>query len=110
MFVYTKLIHCIRLLQLHEEACDKVEEVVQKYNQIHKPVYTRRNEIIKSIPDFWSTAVSDAAFLLILTPDYLLSNGRLIYNSHFMYCIICSVQFSNHPELGARLNEEDSKV
>lgn len=31
----------------------------QKYNEIRKPVYDKRNDIIKSIPDFWLTAVSD---------------------------------------------------
>jgi hypothetical protein len=32
--------------------------VEQKYNEIRGPVYDKRNEIIKSIPDFWLTAVS----------------------------------------------------
>ncbi|KAL3575237.1 hypothetical protein D5086_023338 [Populus alba] len=32
-------------------------EVEQKYNEIRKPVYDKRNEIIKSIPDFWLTAM-----------------------------------------------------
>jgi len=35
-----------------------VLEVEQKYNVIRKPVYDKRNEIIKTIPDFWLTAVS----------------------------------------------------
>ncbi|KAK9277881.1 hypothetical protein L1049_027438 [Liquidambar formosana] len=42
--------------RLTEEASDKVLEVEQKYNEIRKPVYDNRNEIIKSIPDFWLTA------------------------------------------------------
>lgn len=44
--------------QINEEASDKVLEVEQKYNEIRKPVYDKRNEIIKAIPDFWLTAVS----------------------------------------------------
>jgi hypothetical protein len=33
--------------------------VEQKYNEIRRPVYDKRNDIIKSIPDFWLTAVSN---------------------------------------------------
>ncbi|GFY84940.1 NAP1-related protein 2 [Actinidia rufa] len=40
----------------NEEASEKVLEVEQKYNEIRRPVYVKRNEIIKSIPDFWLTA------------------------------------------------------
>lgn len=42
--------------KINEEASDKVLEVEQKYNEIRKPVYNKRNEITKSIPDFWLTA------------------------------------------------------
>uniref|UniRef100_A0A5B6Z912 Putative NAP1-related protein 2 n=1 Tax=Davidia involucrata TaxID=16924 RepID=A0A5B6Z912_DAVIN len=44
------------LEKVNEEASDKVLEVEQKYNEIRRPVYLKRNEIIKSIPDFWLTA------------------------------------------------------
>ncbi|KAK9073180.1 hypothetical protein SSX86_007504 [Deinandra increscens subsp. villosa] len=44
------------LEKINEEASDKVLEVEQKYNEIRKPVYDKRKEIIKSIPDFWLTA------------------------------------------------------
>ncbi|KAG2714313.1 hypothetical protein I3760_03G021200 [Carya illinoinensis] len=44
------------LEKVNEEASDKVLEVEQKYNEIRRPVYIRRNEIIKTIPDFWLTA------------------------------------------------------
>ncbi|KAF1887263.1 hypothetical protein Lal_00040863 [Lupinus albus] len=44
------------LEKINEEASDKVVEIEQKYNEIRKPVYDNRNEIIKSIPDFWLTA------------------------------------------------------
>lgn len=40
----------------------------QKYNEIRRPVYDKRSEIIKSIPDFWLTAVSNLS-LLPLTTD-----------------------------------------
>ncbi|XP_072977727.1 NAP1-related protein 2-like [Typha angustifolia] len=44
------------LEKVNEEASEKVLEVEQKYNDMRRPVYKRRNEIIKSIPDFWLTA------------------------------------------------------
>ncbi|KAL6997331.1 NAP1-related protein 2 [Sarracenia purpurea var. burkii] len=44
------------LEKINEEASDKVLEVEQKYNEIRNPVYEKRNDIIKSIPDFWLTA------------------------------------------------------
>ncbi|CAD5189287.1 unnamed protein product [Musa acuminata subsp. malaccensis] len=44
------------LEKINEEASDKVFEVEQKYNEIRRPVYVRRAEIIKHIPDFWLTA------------------------------------------------------
>ncbi|KAJ8452342.1 hypothetical protein Cgig2_006147 [Carnegiea gigantea] len=42
--------------QINEKASDEVLEVEKKYNEIRKPVYDKRNEIIKSIPEFWLTA------------------------------------------------------
>ncbi|CAL5369899.1 unnamed protein product [Camellia sinensis] len=42
--------------KFNEEASEKVLEVEQKYNEIRRPVYVKRNEIINSIPDFWLTA------------------------------------------------------
>lgn len=44
--------------QINEEASEKVLELEQQYNEIRKPVYDKRNEIVKSIPEFWLTAVS----------------------------------------------------
>ncbi|KAK1435806.1 hypothetical protein QVD17_01575 [Tagetes erecta] len=44
------------LEKINEEASDKVLEIEQKYNEVRKPVYDKRNEVIKSIPDFWLTA------------------------------------------------------
>ncbi|KAA3475793.1 NAP1-related protein 1-like [Gossypium australe] len=44
------------LEKINEEASEKVLEVEQKYNELRKPVYDKRHDIIKSIPDFWLTA------------------------------------------------------
>ncbi|CAN1266135.1 NAP1-related protein 2 [Linum perenne] len=76
------------LERINEEASDKVLEVEQKYNVIRKPVYDKRNDIIKSIPDFWLTAVS-----VVCT-----------------FADLSFVQFLSHPALGNLLSEEDQKV
>lgn len=68
---YRKTPNCtvILWLQINEEASDKVLEVEQQYNEKRKPVYEKRNDIIKSIPDFWLTAVSDLSLsILFLKP------------------------------------------
>ncbi|GJT80810.1 nucleosome assembly protein [Tanacetum coccineum] len=56
--------------EINEEASDKVLEIEQKYNVVRKPVYDKRNEIIKSIPDFWPTAfLSHPALANLLTEE-----------------------------------------
>ncbi|GAV72331.1 NAP domain-containing protein [Cephalotus follicularis] len=58
------------LEKVNEEASDKVLEVEQKYNEIRRPVYNKRNEIIKSIPDFWLTAfLSHPALCVLLSEE-----------------------------------------
>lgn len=60
----TELVRSIHKLQevqdelekVNEEASDKVLEVEQKYNEVRRPIYSKRNEIIQAIPDFWLTA------------------------------------------------------
>lgn len=45
-----------KLEKINEEASEKVLEVEQKFNEIRKPVYDQRTELLKNIPDFWLTA------------------------------------------------------
>ncbi|KAL3343206.1 hypothetical protein AABB24_026987 [Solanum stoloniferum] len=44
------------LEKINEKASDEVLEIEQKYSHVRQPVYDRRNDIIKAIPDFWLTA------------------------------------------------------
>ncbi|KAG4954752.1 hypothetical protein GYH30_040358 [Glycine max] len=44
------------LEKINEKTNDKVLEIGQKYNEIRKPVYDKRNDIIKAISEFWLTA------------------------------------------------------
>ncbi|KAH9308258.1 hypothetical protein KI387_036169 [Taxus chinensis] len=58
------------LEKVNEEASDKVLEVEQKYNEIRRPVYEKRNGIIQTIPDFWLTAfLSHPALCDLLTEE-----------------------------------------
>uniref|UniRef100_A0A7N0VFU6 Uncharacterized protein n=1 Tax=Kalanchoe fedtschenkoi TaxID=63787 RepID=A0A7N0VFU6_KALFE len=59
-----------QLEKLNEEASDEVLVLEQKYNEIRKPVYQKRSEIVKSIPDFWLTAfLSHPALSELLTEE-----------------------------------------
>jgi hypothetical protein len=96
------------LLQINDEASDKVLEIEQKYNEIRKPVYDKRNEIIKSIPDFWLNAVS-FTYLLYICFSFMLvlkSLCKFCYcNSYFIlfFCLLylcyrCAVFESSCPQ------------
>ncbi|KAL0273678.1 UNVERIFIED_CONTAM: hypothetical protein PYX00_006302 [Menopon gallinae] len=41
---------------LNEQASEEILKVEQKYNKLRKPHLEKRNEFIKSIPNFWVTA------------------------------------------------------
>lgn len=41
---------------LNEKASEEILKVEQKYNQLRKPHFERRNDLIKKIPNFWVTA------------------------------------------------------
>ncbi|KAB2613890.1 NAP1-related protein 2-like [Pyrus ussuriensis x Pyrus communis] len=43
--------------KVDDEESDKILEMEQEYNEIRRPVYVKRNEIIKAIPDFWLTSI-----------------------------------------------------
>lgn len=67
--------------QVNEEASDKVLEVEQKYNEIRRPVYNKRNDIIHNIPDFWLTAVCVSG--LKLPSSYPLVHQSLVPKNIF---------------------------
>lgn len=53
---------------MNEKASEEILKVEQKYNKLRKPLFEKRNEIIKNIPNFWVTAVSWILYLL----DYVI--------------------------------------
>ena len=44
---------------LDEKASDEILKVEQKYNQMRKPHFEQRNNLIKKIPNFWVTTVGN---------------------------------------------------
>lgn len=44
------------LEKINEEVVEKILEINQQYSEVRKPVYDKRDDIIKTIPDFWLTA------------------------------------------------------
>lgn len=42
--------------QLIEKASEEILKVEQKYNQLRKPFFEKRSDIIKKIPNFWVTS------------------------------------------------------
>ncbi|KAI1726374.1 nucleosome assembly protein (NAP) domain-containing protein [Ditylenchus destructor] len=55
---------------LNESASEEILKVEQKYNQLRKPHFENRNNLIKSIPNFWVTAfVNHPQISRIITED-----------------------------------------
>ena len=46
------------LIQINEEASDKVLEVEKQFNKVRRPIFNKRSEAISKIPEFWITVVS----------------------------------------------------
>ena len=85
---------------LNEKASEEILKVEQKYNQLRKPYFEKRNNIIKRIPNFWITAVS---FHIYLTRIFCLSSIALSIYYHvrplvwlgYAYCLNINKEF-NH--------------
>lgn len=43
---------------INEKSSEEILKIEQKYNQLRKPFYEKRNNLISNIPNFWITAVS----------------------------------------------------
>ena len=108
---------------MNEEASDKVLEVEQFYNEIRRPVYNKRNDIIHNIPDFWLTAVCFCPLVLralVLSAYWLFSFSlcatclaelcRIDVNDAIIMLKSWCLQFLSHPVLCDLLTEDDQKV
>ena len=74
--------------KLNEVASEEILKVEQKYNQMRKPHFEKRNELIKQIPNFWVTVVCKV-FKQIKIPKIK--------------------QFINHPQISNILEEEEEE-
>ncbi len=55
---------------MNDEASDKVLAVEQEYNKKRRPIYSKRNEVIKKVPLFWQrTLLSHPVIADLLTDD-----------------------------------------
>lgn len=43
---------------LNEQASEEILQVEQKYNNLRKPFFSKRADLIKKIPKFWVSVVS----------------------------------------------------
>jgi preprotein translocase subunit SecA len=48
--------------ELNDKATEEILEVERKYNRLRKPLYERRNQAIRKIPEFWVKVVSYCDF------------------------------------------------
>eukprot|EP00898_Chlorokybus_atmophyticus_P004624 jgi/Chlat1/5162/Chrsp33S05037 len=60
------------LEQINDKSSDEVLAVEMKWNAVKKPLYQKRNEIIRNIPEFWLTAFACHPVLgdLLLDEDH----------------------------------------
>lgn len=47
------------LMKLNEEASEEILKVEQKFNQLRRPLFEKRNESLKDIPNFWVTTLAN---------------------------------------------------
>eukprot|EP01006_Ploeotia_vitrea_P052018 TRINITY_DN67631_c0_g1_i1.p1 TRINITY_DN67631_c0_g1~~TRINITY_DN67631_c0_g1_i1.p1 ORF type:complete len:232 (-),score=51.36 TRINITY_DN67631_c0_g1_i1:155-802(-) len=58
-----------KLDKVNEEMDTKILELSEHYSQKKKPLFAKRNEAIKAIPNFWFTAFSNHQELALLLSD-----------------------------------------
>lgn len=55
--------------ELNDKATEEILEVERKYNRLRKPIYERRNQAIRKIPDFWLKVFTSQDMLAALLVD-----------------------------------------
>jgi len=55
--------------ELNDKATEEILEVERKYNRLRKPIYERRNQAIRKIPDFWLKVFTTQDMLAALLSD-----------------------------------------
>lgn len=78
---------------LNEKASEEILRVEQRYNKLRKPFFDKRNELIKKIPNFWVTAVSN--YLLFFTRRLFIFLTNLFYFILFIFCLTVCQPYTN---------------
>lgn len=55
--------------ELNDKATEEILEVERKYNRLRKPIYERRNQVIRKIPEFWVKVFTSQDMLAALLVD-----------------------------------------
>ncbi|CAJ2646172.1 unnamed protein product [Trifolium pratense] len=77
------------LKKINEEATDEVLEIKQKYSEVSKPLYDKRNSLINFIPNFWITVFSIHPAL----------NSLLNEEDHKIFKYINSLEVEDHEDV-----------
>lgn len=60
----------IELDNLSVKVCQEILKLERKYNQLKKPHFEKRSELIQRLPNFWFTAVSFSNFPVIIVISF----------------------------------------
>ena len=77
---------------LNEQASEEILQVEQKYNNLRKPFFGKRADLIKKIPKFWVTVVSFSIFIynffLFIFIHIIVYNRKHYYYCYYYYLFI----------------------
>ena len=74
----------------NEQIDDALVLSIEKLQEIRRPVYLQRGDIIKSIPDFWLTAVCGLLYVIKLCFYWKCLWTCVI----LIYCVMCCLPYS----------------
>lgn len=49
----------LQIIQLNEQASEEILKVEQKFNQLRRPHFEKRNALLKDVPNFWLAALAN---------------------------------------------------
>ena len=88
---------------LNEQASEEILQVEQKYNNLRKPFFGKRADLIKKIPKFWVTVVSFSMFILIYIYVLFLCSHENVLLS-FFYQLARHYMRITTPNMGSLLS------
>jgi hypothetical protein len=82
--------------ELNDKATEEILEVERKYNRLRKPIYEKRAEAIRKLPEFWFKVVS-----------FCVCNTIACCDMYFSCYLLPSIKFTGQDMLAALLVGED---